>query len=411
MSPRVLVVGGYFDQINSLLEASISVMALLPVGRHKEMVPRKRVKTQFTNVISLESCLEIAVREHSKEPFSAVVSHYELSIPVAAGIATELGIPGPDQEASNLIRNKRLTRDIANVCSDIQSHFSLISDKEQALAFFQKHGKAVIKPSAGVGGRDIRLIESEIDIDAYLNGIDLSQEPFQMEQFIEGTEFSVDGFMDNRIERSGHQIVSVTAKAQPKPPAFVETVHVQANAVNSTVTQEHRLRINKILNDFYHRLGYCLGATHTEFILTENNELYLLEGHLRTGGFSMWEMTRFTTGVDLFLHHTKCILGIESAIHIQQRNQSAVVAGLECQPGTVHNVTFQPVPKENLPIPLEILPCPSFDIGDEIGCIHPSRYVRYGGHMLCLYTNTENTLVEDLIAQSEHIASQFKYEY
>ncbi|WP_214240527.1 hypothetical protein, partial [Vibrio campbellii] len=60
--------------------------------------------------------------------------------------------------------------------------------------------------------------------------------------------------------------------------------------------------------------------------------------------------------------------------------------------------------------PTRVYPCPAFDIGDEIDLVHPSSYVRYGGHLLCVYNNVDIVSTEDLIRQSEYISRQFKYE-
>jgi len=419
VSHRILVVGGYYDQINSLVEAGHDVMALLPNGRHKEMVPRPQVKTHFTDVTSSELCLEIATREHRIRPFGAVISHYELSIPGAARIAEHLNIPGPNGTASHTIRNKAVTRDIANSCSDIEANYCSVATRHEVMDFILAHGKSVIKPSAGVGGRDIQLMQNENDVDRYLAGIDLAIESFQMEQFIDGTEFSVDGYIDavldsnvgQNVHRIAHQIISVTGKSQPLAPNFVETTHIQTSSMKQLINGNHWERINIILTNFYTQIGYKQGATHSEFLLTKENKLYLLEGHLRTGGFSIWEMTKHTTGIDLFLHHTQRLLGERIAINIQDTGVTAVVTGLACQPGTVHNVVFDMEPKDYLPLPVSVMPCPAFDIGDNVGLVHPSRYVRYGGHVLCRYQEAENTPVADFIAQSEHIARQFKYEF
>ncbi|ABU73956.1 ATP-grasp domain-containing protein [Vibrio campbellii] len=347
MSHRVLVIGGYYDQINTLVEKGFTVVALLPIGRYKEMVPRAEVKTYFVNVTDKEQCQVIATKEHKHNRFSAVMSHYELSIPIAANVVSFLGIPGPCRHAAQIIRDKTRTRELANRCSDVDAPYDIVVNKEQVLEFISEFGSSVIKPSAGVGGRDIQLIRTPVDIDYYLSGIDLKSETFQIEQFIEGFEFSVEGFMD----LGGHTIVAVTGKSQPRSPTFVETTHVQSKTIEAWCSNELKLRINILLEEFYRYVGYQLGATHSEFILTPEGKLYLLEGHLRTGGFSIWELTRITTGVDLFLHHTLRLLGKDTVLTVQESEHSATITGLSCQPGRVHNVSFEIDPKDGLPAP------------------------------------------------------------
>ncbi|CCO45001.1 conserved hypothetical protein [Vibrio nigripulchritudo SOn1] len=405
MTHRILVIGGYFDQIHSLVQGGYDIVVLLPKGRHKEMVPCMQVKTYFTNITDRKCCESIALYEHAASPFSATLSHYELSIPICARIAKKLSIPGPDIRTSELIRDKLKTRQIANNIGDVSTEFKQYTNERELEKFIEKHGKSVLKPAGGVGGRDVHVVSNKDDINHIIATVELEIEPYIIEKYVEGYEFSVEGFMD----QNGHTIVALTGKHPPAPPNYVETVHVQSESLLKFIPNAIKDRLENLLNRFYSDIGYPLGPTHTEFILTDKSELYLLEGHLRTGGLSIWELTRATTLVDIFRHHTRRLLGEKVPLGIHQTQRAAAVAGISCQQGIVRGVRFHP--PSNSAYQRTITPYPSFDIGDTVESVHPSRYCRFGGHIMTIFDDANKADIDDLINQARSISESFHYEF
>jgi biotin carboxylase len=237
----------------------------LAVAEEAEIVPSLR---------NLDACLEVAT-EYDVD--AIVTDECDYSAFTVAYIGEQLSLPTIGLPAAQSTTNKKRLR--RAVTGDVpQPDFEICATVEEASNTAENVGyPIVVKPVDNRGAFGVSRVPSPDTLrESFLSALANSHaREVIVEQFVSGTPITVEGYYIDGT----HRTLLIGRKNSPLGnldpqreivypagfrPAIEETIHEINDHVAST------------LGDF--------GATHAEYILTDNGECYLVEFHNRGGG-------------------------------------------------------------------------------------------------------------------------------
>ena len=178
----------------------------------------------------------------------------------------------------------------------------------------------IVKPTDRSGSVGVSKINSKEELNDAVNyAINLSLEKkVIIEEFIDGDEVSVETISLQNV----HKHLTVTDKETSGSPYFVELEHHQPSQQNNKLQKKLISETSKALS----HLGLSNGASHAEFKITKNGEVYLIEIGARMGGdFIGSHLVELSTGFDFLKAVIQVALGefkLPENIHV--KNNSGV---------------------------------------------------------------------------------------
>lgn len=239
----------------------------------------------------LKKCQEIGI-----DGITTIAS--DVAAPTVAYIANKMGLIGNDYDAAVRANNKYLMRNAfikAGVpCpkyimfseSDVPS--SEILDKLRDVQL-----PLIVKPSDRSGSLGVTKVETPSDFfPAIEKAISVSfKKQAMVEEFIEGREISVEFISYKGI----HYPLQITDKVTTEAPHFVELEHHQP----SSLSAEMYANIYEITKKALNALGLTNGASHSEYKITKEDRVAIMEIGGRMGGdFIGSDLVRLSTGYD-----------------------------------------------------------------------------------------------------------------
>lgn len=226
-----------------------------------------------------------------KEKINGIVSNaLEPAVPTAAYVSKQLHLNGLTYEAALRARNKLLMRQAiedANAC--LQPRFSLFKqDDVQSI-----HFPVIIKPTDGSGSNGVTKVNIPEQFQAAIKRASSASGNCEIliEEYIEGQEISVEAISFH----GKHYILTITDKETTGAPYFVETAHHQPSALNDMMQQ----RIKEYTEQILMALNIDNAASHTEFKINADGDIYFIEVGARGGGdFISYNLVELSTGYD-----------------------------------------------------------------------------------------------------------------
>lgn len=227
----------------------------------------------------------------------------------------------------NKLKNKVAMREtLSNTKLNKVKFVSLEINEDVRTASNQLDYPFILKPTTGVGSNGIYLIEDEED----LPEINLN-EPYIAEEFVYGTEYSVEAFSIN----AKHEIIAVTKKILfGGASKFVEKGHVISRDNNEG---ELFCMISQSVKEFLDIVGLKNGASHTEIKINENG-IHIIESHNRVGGDNIPELVALSTGIDLYDLAIKQASGVSIDDYQRKYSQDSGVMFFDFERGKVKRV-------------------------------------------------------------------------
>jgi biotin carboxylase len=220
-----------------------------------------------------------------------VIATTELTIAIAAYVATELGLPTMNYNIATLITDKYRNRECCKKLKDLKQPEFIRIDSEAELKNIGFDYPIILKPTSRGGKRGIIVVDNSQELnEAYKYAKENSQEdPVIIEQYITGgQEYSVESLSCNGI----HYIIQVTEKITSGPPHCVELGHQQP----AQLSNQLRSKVECAIKDGLTAIGIDNSACHTE-IKIKGDEIYLIEFNARPGGDHIaWPLTELSTG-------------------------------------------------------------------------------------------------------------------
>jgi len=151
----------------------------------------------------------------------------------------------------------------------------------------------IVKPTDRSGSRGVKKIDNQGDIQVAV--VRAKNESFSgnaiIEEYITGAEVSVECIS----WEGNHYLLAITDKITTGVPYFVELEHHQPSQLSAEIQEKIKIETIKALN----ALNIKFGASHSEFKITQNAEVFAIEVGARMGGdFIGSNLVQLSTGFD-----------------------------------------------------------------------------------------------------------------
>lgn len=255
----------------------------------------------------------------------------DIAAPTVAYVAEQMGLVGNSYECALRANNKLLMREAFHKANILSPQYWCFSGKDQIinlkksypwdkkLKTINKRLPLIVKPSDRSGSLGVVKVEKEKDllpaIEAAAN-YSFKHEAI-VEQYIEGREISVEFISYQGI----HYPLQITDKVTTGAPHFVELEHHQPADLTTAQYEE----IYAITKRALTALGVTNGASHSEYRITADGKIYVMEIGARMGGdFIGSDLVLLSTGYDFLRGVIEVALGQFHEPQLTEHNYSGV---------------------------------------------------------------------------------------
>jgi biotin carboxylase len=253
------------------------------------------------------------------------------AVPVVAGVAESLGLPGIGTETAHLMTNKiAMRRRLADVGVP-QPRFAALRHVREVGAAAEAVGfPAVLKPADSAGQRGLFLVASADDVERHLHAaLAMStEEEAILESYHPGLE--VNGLL---VARGGEvAVVTLSDRRRAAGAGFgVALAHVYP----STLFGDALAEIERVGRSTVHALGLRDGIAYPQVIWGDDGVARLIEVAARIPAGQMDSVARYGVGVDLVEIALRQALGrpVPDELVEPEKQQPMAIAFLTAQPG------------------------------------------------------------------------------
>lgn len=235
----------------------------------------------------LEKCIEEKING-----ISSIAT--DIAVPTMSFVASKMNLAGNSLKSSNISTNKYLMRVAFKQKNLPVPRFTKISNLQEISRIKDLKFPLIIKPADRSGSLGITMVNHPDQLyDATKNALSESFiHQAIVEEFIKGKEISIEA-----ISWQGeHYILAYTDKVTSGYPHFVELEHHQPSQL---VNKTNKNQIDNLVFKALDSLEIKNGASHSEFIITENNDVLITEIGARMGGdFIGSDLVKLSTGYD-----------------------------------------------------------------------------------------------------------------
>lgn len=221
----------------------------------------------------------------------------DVAAPTVAYVAEQMGLVGNSYEVSLKANNKYLMRQAfmdAGVpcplfeCVDVNNVQDRLCAIETTMSL-----PLIVKPSDRSGSLAVNKVECWEDLSVAVEqaqSVSFRHEAM-VEEYISGREISVE-FISYQGK---HYPLQITDKVTTGAPHFVELEHHQPSSLSADMYQQ----IYAITNRALDALGVTNGASHSEYKITDDGRIAIMEIGARMGGdFIGSDLVQLSTGYD-----------------------------------------------------------------------------------------------------------------
>ena len=232
-------------------------------------------KSYVADVLDKERNLCIA---QDCKPDAIITDQSDIAVPTVAYICEQLGLNGIGTKSAKLFTNKYLMRDFCDKAGFPSIRYRLCDEMNEAIDFYNQYGKSIIKPLDSQSSRGVCIINSSEDIVKEFENTRMysnSEGKVLIEEYIEGTEFTVDGIKT----QNDYQVLAISEKAH-----YAHNHNIAKSlwfSYNNDKFDYDKLR--KLNRDMVMKMNLPFGITHAEYKYMDG-EFYLIEIAARGGG-------------------------------------------------------------------------------------------------------------------------------
>lgn len=240
------------------------------------------------SIVEKEQILKIC-QEKQIDGICTIAS--DVAAPTVAFVAEKMGLVGNTYEVAVRANNKFLMRNALSKAGIPCPGYRVVTSMTEVSSDYSF--PIIVKPTDRSGSLGITKVEIQADLRlAVENALNCSfKHEAIIEEFIEGREISVE-FISYQGK---HYPLQITDKVTTGAPHFVELEHHQPAELTSYQYAEIYDLTQKALN----ALGVTNGASHSEYKITNDGRLYVMEIGARMGGdFIGSDLVRLSTGYD-----------------------------------------------------------------------------------------------------------------
>lgn len=248
----------------------------------------------------------------------------DVAAPTVAYVANKMGLVGNDYEAAMRANNKYLMRNAFIKAGVPCPKYIMVSEStfhknEESGSIHDVQFPVIVKPSDRSGSLGVTKVEVPEELyPAIEKAISVSfKREAMVEEFIEGREISVEFISYN----GKHYPLQITDKVTTEAPHFVELEHHQP----SMLMPEQYDIIYAITENALNALGITNGASHSEYKMTSEGRIAIMEIGGRMGGdFIGSDLVLLSTGYDFVRGVIEVALGKFTEPELNLRKHSGV---------------------------------------------------------------------------------------
>lgn len=290
---KLMILGAGVYQVPILTRAKekgLYTIAVSPDGDYPGL--KIADKVYYIDVRAEQEVLEAARAEQID---GITTDQTDLAMGTIAYVAEHMGLPGIDYECAKLFTDKSLMRKKGEELGIPTIRSRVTENRDEAVEFLKDLGRpAIIKPVDNQGSRGIFRVESEEDLRRQYEaarGFSRSGRVI-IEQYINGREFEVDSLV---FDHKAKTLMYADVELFDIPGIFASRTRLYPSACDEE-TVSRLLEYNRAVIEGF---GLKQGITHSEFMMDEDGQPYLLEAAARGGGaFVSSHITKLQTGLD-----------------------------------------------------------------------------------------------------------------
>lgn len=224
------------------------------------------------------------------EHIDGIISNaLEIAVPTVAYVCEILGLNGIPYSVALNARDKYQMRErISHAKACLQPRYILYSP-----SYVPSSYPVIVKPIDGSCSNGVTKVNSPEEWkQALQRAVQASSNASVLiEEYIEGREVSVESISFH----GQHYVLMVTDKETTGAPYFVETAHHQPSNLPQKIQGKIKSSVKKVLD----AMGICNGASHAEFKIDKDENLFFIEVGARGGGdFISYELVKLSIGYD-----------------------------------------------------------------------------------------------------------------
>lgn len=290
----------------------------------------KEWATSVTTVDTYDDEAVLRVAEHLRRDVNlhAVIPGWEYCVDVAAKTAARLGLPHLPEVVATAARNKFVCRERLKAAGLNVPRYALMRTPADIEVSAKAVGfPAVLKPTDGGGSLLVQRVDTILELrrafESFSPGMfDVGHfvgASFLLEEFLEGREFSIEGYID----RGEPHVLAVTEKHLGEAPHFVEMGHV----VEAAISVDERREMVEYVEQVTRAIDLRLGAFHAEARITTRGPV-LIEINCRLGGDRIVRLVELAKGISLPAAMVRSYCGLEILQENISLDQRHGVAGV-----------------------------------------------------------------------------------
>lgn len=290
---RVLYIGGGREAYETLGKAhslGLEIFLIQRMEKLEEPILRLVKNALIVDYKNPSLLIPLVKTLHDLFQFKCVMSLSEDALISAAQASEAIGLPGNSLETVRLLKDKSLMRERLNTMgiSPVAARIGL--GAEDLSLFIREIGAPIIvKPIDGTGSLHIFKIDGPEQIETLAQRLtSLGMERFLMEEYLDGSEISVETFTFARRT----VVLAVTDKLNF--PNHVESGHT----IPAQIDERTYGQVARLVEEFLAAVNLTDGPAHTEIKLTSKGPR-IVESHNRPGGDRINELVRIAYGVDM----------------------------------------------------------------------------------------------------------------
>ena len=287
------------------------------------------------SIVEKEQILNICRNEHI-DGICTIAS--DVAAPTVAYVAEQMGLVGNSYDSALKANNKYLMRK-AFANADIPCpQFTCVhgvEGLEERIRVIKKQFQLplIVKPSDRSGSLGVSKVEDWQELyEVIVHAMNLSfKHEVMVEEFIEGDEISVEYISYDSV----HYPLQITDKVTTGAPHFVELEHHQPSILPQNICD----KVHEITKVALSALGVAYGASHSEYRITQDGRVYVMEIGARMGGdFIGSDLVRLSTGYDFVRGVIEVALGLFTVPILTSKAYSGVYFLSTTTPQVAHYI-------------------------------------------------------------------------
>jgi biotin carboxylase len=292
MRKKLAVLGASYLQLPLILKAkSMEIEVHCFAWDNKDAIAKNSADYFYPiSILDSEAILDVC-KNVGIDGITSIAS--DICMPVISYVADAMNLPNYNSlNCATKATNKALMR-AAFKQNGILSPLSHTFNNYDAILDFNLDFPVIVKPTDRSGSRGVTLTKNHTELKEAISVAltESFEKQVVVEEYIDGREISVESISFN----GNHYILAVTDKITTGPPYFVELAHHQPSGLSK-----------ELLDNVYEATNHCLdaldikyGASHAEFKLDKNNNIFVIEVGARMGGdFIGSHLVELSTGYD-----------------------------------------------------------------------------------------------------------------